>query len=75
MGTLAGTATLVGQHWVNATFPPATALPALPSKPDFNSNVSSGVINKPCNSLLQRAGTPAASATPALPASQGRGGF
>lgn len=47
---------------VKATFPPATALPALPSKPDFNSNVSFGVINKPCNLLLQRAGVPAASA-------------
>lgn len=45
-----------------ATFPPATALLALPSKPDFNSNVSSRVINKPCNLLLQRAGVPAASA-------------
>lgn len=57
-----------------ATFPPATALPALPSKPDFNSNVSSGVINKPCNPLLQRAGAAAASAgrNPNPPRHRGR---
>lgn len=69
MGTLAWAGGRASRHGrphgttlrAKATFLPATALPALPSKPDFNSNISSGVINKPCNPLLQRAGVPAAS--------------
>lgn len=50
--------------WAKATSPPAAAVPSLPSEPDFNSNISSGVINKHRDPPPQRGGAQAASACP-----------